>query len=258
MNIRSLIKRIPSGVMILIAINICILVVLTFVNFGLRMSGSETQAAGWLDLPAGTGFLERPWTVVTYMFTQTDIWHAIFNMLWLYWFGMMFQNLTSPGRLIRLYLIAGLAGAAAYIAGSLIWVNAAGTGLEGASAAVMGIVTATACMAPDYKLSLFLFGQVKLKWIAIVTIGLFALGLTGSNAGAHIAHFGGVAAGAGYAVTIRYRLRRKRLVKYDSASIPEADARRELDQLLDKVRRSGYGSLTAAEQRRLFELSRHV
>lgn len=256
MDIRRLTHRIPSGVVILIAINIIILVVLTFVNFGMRMSGAEAEAARWLDLPAGSGFIHRPWTLITYMFTQTDIWHAIFNMLWLYWFGILLQNLTSPRRLISLYLIAGLAGAAAYIAGSFIWTSTAGAGLEGASAAVMGIVTATAFLAPDYKLHLFLFGAVRLKWIAIVTIAIFALGLTGSNAGAHIAHFGGVAAGAVYALALRYRTRRPR--NADTSYISETDARRELDALLDKVRRSGYGSLTRAEQRRLFELSRHI
>ncbi len=120
----------------------------------------------------------------------------------------------------------------------------------------MGIVTATAFLAPDYKLHLFLFGAVRLKWIAIVTIAIFALGLTGSNAGAHIAHFGGVAAGAVYALALRYRTRRPR--NADTSYISETDARRELDALLDKVRRSGYGSLTRAEQRRLFELSRHI
>ncbi|MDE6801692.1 MAG: rhomboid family intramembrane serine protease, partial [Muribaculaceae bacterium] len=134
----------------------------------------------------------------------------------------------------------------------------AGAGLEGASAAVMGIVTATACLVPDYRLNLMLLGHVKLKWIAIVTIGLFALGLTGSNAGAHVAHLGGVAAGAIYAFTLKYHHRHRSKAHPESIHIDEADARKELDMLLDKVRRSGYGALTAAEQRRLFELSRHV
>lgn len=198
-----------------------------------------------------------PWTVVTYMFTQADVWHAVFNMLWLYWFGMLLQNLTSPRTVVGLYVIAGLAGAAAYTGGSYLWPASAGTGLEGASAAVMGIVTATACIVPDYKFNLILLGQVKLKWIAIVTIALFALGLTGGKAGAHIAHLGGVVAGATFALRMRLRSRRKS-AEAKRSHITEPEARRELDSLLDKVRRSGYGSLTQAEQRRLFELSRHI
>ncbi|MDE6832393.1 MAG: rhomboid family intramembrane serine protease, partial [Muribaculaceae bacterium] len=148
MESRRLMQRIPRGVAILIAINAGILVALTFANFVLRLSGGEAQAARWLDLPPGGGVVERPWSVVTYMFTQTDVWHAVFNMLWLYWFGMILQNLTSPRRLVKVYLIAGLAGAASYIAWSFILTEGAGAGLEGASAAVMGIVTATACLVP--------------------------------------------------------------------------------------------------------------
>lgn len=251
--------RLPAkGVMTLIAINAVVLVALTLINFSLRVGGNPVNAAEWLDVPPGTGFLHRPWTLVTYMVTQTDIWHAIFNMLWLYWFGMLFQTLTSASRLMRLYILAGLAGAACYIIGSLIWPGAAGTGLEGASAAVMGVVTATACIIPDFRMNIFLLGPVKLKWIAIVTIVLFALGLTGSNAGAHIAHLGGVAAGVIYAVVRRARPLYSRPRPDRRSTISEADARAELDLLLDKVRVSGYASLTDNERRRLFELSHRV
>lgn len=252
--------RLPAqGVMTLLAINAAVLVALTFINFGTRVSGPGGNAALWLDVPPGDGFLSRPWTLITYMVTQTDVWHAIFNMLWLYWFGSMFQTLTSPGRLVKLYAISGVAGAACYIAASLVWPSTGGAGLEGASAAVMGIVTATAFMIPDYRIRLFFIGDVKLKWVAVLTIILFTAGITGSHSGANIAHLGGVAAGAVYALWGRLRPRYRKQPGADRReSISEADARAELDTLLDKVRRSGYGSLTANERRRLFELSHRV
>lgn len=258
MTIDRLRRKIPLGVLLLVAVNVAVLVVLTLISFVTRLNGHEVYGAAWLDLPAGLHFVERPWTLLTYMFTQTDIWHAVFNMLWLYWFGLMYQNLTSPWRLIKLYIAAGLCGALCYIAGSELWPDACGAWLEGASAAVMGVVTATACLIPDYRMYLFLLGPVKIKWIAIVTIAIFAAGLTGSNAGAHIAHLGGVAAGAAWVYLPRLKSRGKKAAPAGHCRGSELDARAELDAILDKVRRSGYGSLTADERRRLLELSKRV
>lgn len=248
----------PGGVMMLVAVNAVVIVALTLIGFFTRLSGHEVYAAAWLDVPPGTHFIERPWTLLTYMITQTDIWHAIFNMLWLYWFGVMYQNLTSPRRLVKLYIAAGLCGAAFYIAGSLVWPASAGLGLEGASAAVMGVVTATACLIPDYRMNLLLFGPVKIKWIAIVTIAIFAFGLTGNNSGAHIAHIGGVITGLAWVFVPRLKSARYKSGRSSAGALSEADARAELDALLDKVRRSGYASLTADERRRMFDLSKRV
>lgn len=246
-----------QGVLLLVIVNVTVLAGLTLISFVTRINGHEVYPAAWLDVPPGTLLLNRPWTPLTYMFTQTDIWHAIFNMLWLYWFGLIYQNLTTPRKTVGLYIASGLAGAAVYIIGSIVWPRTGGAGLEGASAAVMGVVTATACMVPDFKIRLFILGPVKIKWIAIVTIAIFAIGLSGNNAGAHLAHFGGVAMGATLVLIPRFKSRSHRTVATPNG-LSDADARALLDSLLDKVRRSGYGSLSREERRQLVELSKKV
>ena len=69
----------------LILINILVLVVVTVVN----AVAPFNIAQALLGLPAGWGVILRPWTLITYMFTHTDVLQAVFNILWFYWFGTM-------------------------------------------------------------------------------------------------------------------------------------------------------------------------
>lgn len=72
----------------------------------------------------------------------------------------------------------------------------------GASASVLAIVAATAYREPNYRIQLFLFGSVRLKYLALVVIGIDVLSITSSNAGGHIAHLGGALAGLWFAASL--------------------------------------------------------
>ena len=73
-------------------------------------------------------------------------------------------------------------------------------GIIGSSASAIAIVIATAVLNPNYKVGLLFIGQISLKWIAIVSVVIFILGLSGENSGGHMAHVGGVLAGVLYGV----------------------------------------------------------
>lgn len=241
----------------LIVINVAILLIIHIVAFTTSITGTRLDLATmFLDLPSGLGFLLRPWAAITYMFTHTDIMHCLFNMLWLYWFGRLCEDLSTPRHTVILYLTGGIGGALAFIIASMLWPYNIGGFLEGASAAVMAIVASVACTSPDMKLNLLFLGSVKIKWIALATVVIFALGLTGSNAGAHVAHLGGIAVGVSAALI--KRARRPRYNHMSTKQLNDLDARAELDRLLDKVRRSGYNSLTVMERKRLIDLSHKV
>lgn len=255
-RITHIIRTIDASLRLII-INIAVLVTIATVSFITSLTSSQfNMATEVLDLPSGLGVLMRPWSIITYMFTHTDVWHCVFNMIWLYWFGRLYEQFTSGRRTTLLYLAGGIGGALLYITGSILWPAASGRYLEGASGAVMAIVAATACTAPNLKLNLLFLGSIKIKWVALATLVIFGLGLTGSNAGAHLAHIGGLATGAIWALIARAR--RPRYNKMSTSRLSETDARAELDRLLDKVRRSGYSSLTAMERRRLVELSHNI
>lgn len=167
--------------------------------------------------------------------------------------------------------------------------------LLGASASIIAIVVATAVYAPDYKVGLLFFGSVSIKWIAIVTIFLDFLSITSANAGGHISHIGGAIVGLAFTLSLRrgfditawfnaiidfivntwrritgsgnnfsigsaHRRKRRRQPTppppppTGSGMSPEDE--RILDEILRKIKMSGYSALTEDEKERLFNVSR--
>lgn len=266
-------------VMKIIAVNIAVFVLLRVAVIIALFAGNhlaEHYILQWVELPGELPVLfTRPWTLITYMFAQYDVMHILFNMLWLYWFGIVFSDITPSRRLLMLYIFGGLLGALFFIIAcyTLPSFGYASHWLIGASAGVIAIVTAAAVLMPDLQFNLLFLGPVSLKWIAIVTIGIDLLGgFTGSNVGGNIAHIGGAVAGLIYAIPRRHgrniftplenllpRLksafsRPKRNDRRESATDVERD-RRRLDAILEKIKTSGYSALTADERRQLFEIS---
>lgn len=296
-TIETALKRFASATMLMkiVVINVAVFLVLNIISIVMIFAGEESGrfiVEQWVAMPGNFGRLARhAWTPLSYMFSQIEPLHLIFNMLWLYWFGIVFQLLSTPKRMIGLYLLGGLGGAALYLLAVNTIPYFAGHGglLIGSSASVIAIVTATAIMAPDYRMNLLFLGAVSLKWIAIVTIGIDLLSVTGSNAGGHIAHLGGAAIGAIFALGLKrghditaplnslidaivnlFRRRPKvRPARFRASAAPSAPRPKapsaasaadqaELDKILDKIKKSGYSSLTADERARLFDVSRRI
>ncbi len=296
-TIETALKRFASATMLMkiVVINIAVFLVLNIISIVMIFAGEESGrfiVEQWVAMPGNFGRLARhAWTPLSYMFSQIEPLHLIFNMLWLYWFGIVFQLMSTPKRMIGLYLLGGLGGAALYLLAVNTVPYFAGHGglLIGSSASVIAIVTATAIMAPDYRMNLLFLGAVSLKWIAIVTIGIDLLSVTGSNAGGHIAHLGGAAVGAIFALGLKrghditaplnslidaivnlFRRRPKvRPARFRASGAPSAPRPKapsaasaadqaELDNILDKIKKSGYSSLTADERARLFDVSRRI
>lgn len=159
---------------------------------------SSTQWLSFVEVPSNVSILPyRFWTIFTYMFVHYDLWHILFNMLWLYWFGVIFIQYFSQKHLSILYVMGGLAGATLYLLSyNLFPYFADKQGMMcGASAAIMAIVFATTIRVPNYKINLMFIGSVSLKYIAAVTILIDLLSMTSTNAGGHFAHIGGALMG---------------------------------------------------------------
>src|SRR5690606_26572563 len=144
-------------------------------------------------------FITRPWTLITYMFAHSmwDIFHILFNMLVLYWFGRVFVEYLGSDKLIALYILGGLTGGIAYL---LIYnLNPeffGNAGMVGASGAIYAIVVGTAVLLPNYTFFLLFFGPVKIKYIAMFYVILSLLYVRqGVNLGGNIAHLGGALMG---------------------------------------------------------------
>lgn len=265
-NIRRFLRG-KSVVVRFILINVAVFFAIQLTAIAVYLADARFDLAALLVMPSDVSrLIQRPWTVVSYMFTHVDFFHILGNMLWLYCFGVIFLDLYENRAFTRVYILGGLAGAAAYCAVALFTPTAS---LVGASAAVLAVIAATVLRSPNYRIHLFLLGPVKIKWVglAFVVFALFSSDIT--TAGSHAAHLGGLTAGCLYALNSRYRSRsrnsrgkRKGIVLQPLHAVPVNASRQELearlDQLLDKVRASGYNALSAKERNELNEISRHI
>jgi len=240
-----------------------------------RNSAILVYSNEYLDLPAYLPKLpSRFWTPITYMFMHAGFFHILFNMLWLYWIGQIFEEYLGHKRTIGLYLMGGLTGALFFIL-AFNFLPAfsgvvAGATVVGASASVMAVIIATATLLPDYSIGLMFIGPVKLKWIAIFYVLIDFLSTAGPNAGGEIAHLGGALFGfiyikqwqrghdwIGGIVNIfkakpNLKVASKSSVK-NSNDLPRQE---EIDRILDKISQSGYESLNKQEKEILFRASK--
>ena len=278
----------------LIYINVAAFILCALVGVVLGLFGiSSAEFLRCLYLPADLlQLLRRPWTLITYMFMHAGIWHLLGNMLWLYWFGKLFLYFFSSKHLRGLYVVGGLLGGLLYIVAYNVFPifehQLYSATLVGASASVLAIAIATAIREPEYRINLMLIGPVRLKYFALFIVLFDALYVGSNNAGGHIAHLGGALAGwwfakgisSGYDITHwvnvcidaigglfvkRERKPRKPKMKVHTTNSRTADyeynARKkeqsdEVDKILEKLKKSGYASLSDEEKRRLFEASR--
>lgn len=198
----------------------------------------------------------RIWTVGTYMISHFDFLHLLVNMLWLMLFGSLLEMRLDRSKLLAVYVISGLAGAAAFIITNLAAPSQAP--MIGASCAVIGVVGACLALVPGYYVSLLLFGRVKVAWVALAAIVLFVV--MEPDMYTSIAHAAGLAAGYAYGLIEKKGLhmphRREPRVRVGvGKGMTKAEAEEKLDALLEKVSRSGYASLSTGERQQLFELS---
>jgi membrane associated rhomboid family serine protease len=279
-NIQYKMLRSDSKLNLLIGINIIVFLLINAVDiiakYLFNTNIIDYFSEHYLLLPAYLPkLLSHFWTPVTYMFMHANVWHILFNMLWLYWFGQIFEEYLGKKRTVGLYFIGGLTGAFLFVLSYNIFpfftqVHAAESAtLVGASASVMAIMVATATLLPDYTLPLILIGPVKLKWLVLFFIVIDFLGITGLNAGGELSHLGGALIGFFYIKQVQkgndwietinklFKPKSKLKVVSNNTSRKPSDFPRqeEIDLILDKISRSGYDSLSKQEKEILFRAS---
>jgi len=252
-----------------IAINTIIFLllgILALVDFFAR-TGVAPLLLRQLALPADLGaLLYRPWTILTYMFTQQDFFHFLFNMLWLYWIGMIFLDFLNNRQLTFIYIAGGLTGGIIFLVlyQFIPAFQAQQAILIGSSGSVYAVVIATATLVPDYTIRMLFFGNVRLKYLAAAFIVLNILGLAGNNIGGNLAHLGGGLFGFLYIIQLRrgndwsklFKARNKKLRVIKNEKGPKGKTpftnQEYIDSILDKISQSGYNSLSKAEKEALF------
>lgn len=231
---------------------------------------SDAWISNWLALSADPiRALTRPWTLITYIVTHLNPLHLLFNSLWLYWFGLMISDIGRDRSMLWLFLGGGVVGGLLYLLTAVLSGYNPGAFLTGDSAAVLSVMTAVAILIPNRSLRLFLLGEIKVKWIAIICIVITLIGANGSGVPPQAAHFGGIAFGLALALHYKGTLRisfprnkkksvapRRHNVKATLRAIDKSlNDEERLDALLDKIRVSGYDSLSNREKTELNHIS---
>ncbi len=275
----------------IIYINVGVFVVVRLLQVFFTFSGgpgADYPLLRWISVPSEPmSLLTKPWTLITYMFVHYEFIHFIFNILVLYWFGKLFLMFFSSRQLTGVYLLGGIAGALVYFASynliPVLYSYFHTSILMGASAAIMAILFAATIYRPDFTVYLMFFGQVKLKYIALVYFILDLISIASlQNAGGHLSHIGGAAFGWYFATRIKtgkdvtlglsrllerteglFKKRSKMTVTYKRPMTDlEYNAQKikkqaELDRILEKIKKSGYNSLTKDEKKTLFDASKN-
>ncbi len=212
------------------------------------------------------------WSPITYMFLHTDFWHFFFNMLWLYFGGLMFVMYIDSRKLIPLYILGGLSGAVLFILSYNIFPVflpvRQGSYALGASASITAIIIAIAVYQPLTDVYLFGVFRMKLFWIAIFFVIWDLFSIMGDNAGGHIAHLGGAIFGYFFAYYLKrgkditsilqnFNFKTSHRKKYHFNMRTSNDKeynenvhqiRKELDRILEKISKHGYKRLSKKER----------
>lgn len=158
------------------------------------------QVMQYFQLPAQVSKLVLvPWTIITYMFSQTGVINMLSNMLWLWAFGFILQELTGNKKIIPVYIYGGLAGALFFILSYYVippLKPAVGSAaIMGSNAATMAVATAATMLAPGYRFFRNLGGGIPIWVLLLVYILIDYAGIATMGAAFSLSHLGGAIAG---------------------------------------------------------------
>jgi len=242
-----------------------------------------THIFNWFILPADFGdMMSKPWTLITFMFSEDRIFYALGNLLWLGAFGFIMQDLAGNDKIIPVFIYGSLAGALCFLLSynlfpKLVAVADTAT-LYGASTGVMALAVATTMLSPDYRIFPLLSGGIPLWVLSFIFLVISFATIPGNSAGGYISFVGGGAMGILFIYQMRRgndwgawmnaffdwvgnlfnpdkprksKAKQKYFYKVGKTSpyrkVPNVTQKR-IDEILDKINLKGYHFLTDEEK----------
>ena len=249
--------------------------------FFYSFSAGKFQIPTWIALLSDLGtFIRSPWTLVSFNFFHAGLLHLFFNLMVLHFSGRLFSTYFTDKQLFGVYLLGGIFSGLTFVM-SYIFIGKAGL-LVGASGAIMAILIATTTYSPFMLLRIPLIGIVKLWHVAFVILFIDLIQLPLENTGGHLAHLGGALFGFIYikllqsgtdltkpfsmfldAIANIFKPKKKTPFKkvhrnttknvVNSSASKKDFTQKQIDDILDKISKSGYDSLTKEEKEFLFK-----
>jgi membrane associated rhomboid family serine protease len=272
----------------LIVINVVVFIVHGLLIF---LSGiPDYTIIQWFQLPKSLSeFIIQPWSIITYSFFHGGFFHILFNMMVLYFSGRIFLNLFQGRTFLNVYFLGVIAGGLMFLISYNLFpvFQNTNTALIGASAGVYAILIFVCTYLPNQVVRVIFF-NMKLWQLGAFLVLLNLLMLPNGNAGGRLAHLGGALLGFMYArrlaqgkdigawigntisaIINTYKPKKKstlRTVHRKQSKKSESPVRRssavngpkdlhqqKIDDILDKISKSGYESLSKAEKDYLFQ-----
>jgi membrane associated rhomboid family serine protease len=182
---------------VLIAVNVLIFIATSIASgsiFGISFAVLNQIGVSY------STFSSQPWTIVSSMFAHDGIYHIIFNMLTLYFFGMYVLALVGEARFFLVYFIGGLVGNVLFLL-----INHTGSAV-GASGAIFALGGLLVVLVPRLKVMIFPIPIPMDLWIAL----LLSLAVLSFLPGiAWQAHVGGFLTGLAAGYFFKYQARRR-------------------------------------------------
>ena len=288
-----------NALMTLIAISLVMFVLFGFIKMiwyfryednSVALSFFNKNVLSWFTLPADFDkMMSQPWSLITYMFVHVGIWQILANMLWLWCFGYIMQDLTGNKKIIPVFIYGSLAGAIAFILAynllpalrPLVPYASA----MGASAGILAIAVSTTMVAPGYRIFPMIYGGIPL-WVLTAIYLIIDLGVISMNeTGNLIAHLAGAFTGFLFMFFLRKgydwsewmnnffdwvgnlfnpdKPKKGKNIKeelfYKSSKTPYKKTpnitQQRIDDILDKINQKGYHFLTDEEKELLKKAS---
>lgn len=240
----------------------------------------DFYSGDWFSLSSNvTDLLWKPWSIVLYAFLHSGFFHLLFNMLMLFFVGRLFLTFFTEKQMLGVYILSAVFAGFVYILGYSFIPAFAGhiAGLTGASASIMAILFAVTVYSPLYQVRLLLIGNVKLWHIATVLLVIDLINISIENPGGHLAHIAGAFFGFMYIKLLKsgtdlskvvtgvidffaniFTPKKKAPFKkvYRNTAPPTRTTttvskditQKRIDDILDKISKSGYDSLTGEEK----------
>jgi len=260
----------------------CFLV--SYVIFGLlRLVNINIYFLQYVSLSSNPmDLLWKPWSIFSYSFFHSDFFHIFFNMIVLNFSSQMFLTFFNQKQLLGLYLLSGIFSGLVFVFSFYI-MNIISP-IVGASAAIMAILVATTTYQPLMNVRLLLIGNVKLWQVTVVILLIDLMQIQSENSGGHIAHLAGAFFGFIFIKLLQngtdlskivsnlldffvnlfmklpstpfkkvHKNYNKPVAKPTSKIIIKDKTQQQIDEILDKISRSGYDCLTKEEKEFLFK-----
>ena len=145
------------------------------------------------------------WTIVTSIFSHTELWHLAFNMMSLLFIGSLLERIIGKKRFLGIYLISGIFANIFFVIAALLFSQSLDMPALGASGAIFGIAGTLMMITPRLPVYVMLIPLPMPLWLgeSFMLLFLWIISAIASIPIGNTAHLGGLIAGFLYGFYLR-------------------------------------------------------